>query len=209
MKKRIIGLSLFAVVFGYLEADVVTYLRYLYYEDPKILFPLKMMDPEIFVFEILRELSTLLIITLVSYLSSREKEEIFYLWIFTFGVWDIFYYIFLFLMIRWPSSIFSFDLLFLIPSLWIAPIICPILVSLVFILGGLYNLFKKKRKMKINLLLGIFGGVLILISFLYKSLILKDNIEKVAFPSSINQFPWQFFLPGFFLLSLALFIRKR
>jgi hypothetical protein len=50
-----------------------------------------------------------------------------------FAFWDIFYYAGLWLIIRWPSSLLTQDVLFLIPTPWIAPVWFPILVSLLAI----------------------------------------------------------------------------
>lgn len=211
MKKKIIGLSLFAIAFGYLEADVVVYLRHLYYKDVVSLFPLRIMDSQILTFEMLREFSTLVIITSLSYISARKRRELPYIWMFTFGVWDIFYYVFLFLMIGWPPSVLSFDILFLIPYIWLSPVICPILISLTLISGSLYNLMKGTGgKGKINILSGVTGGGLILWSFLSipTKLIIRNG--KEIFSTYVpEQFPWQFFIPGLFLIIAAFFFRKK
>jgi hypothetical protein len=51
-------------------------------------------------------------------------------------VWDIFYYVFLWLLMRWPPSLGTWDLLFLIPIPWIGPVWLPILISCMLIVGG-------------------------------------------------------------------------
>jgi hypothetical protein len=50
-----------------------------------------------------------------------------------FAFWDIFYYACLWLVIRWPPSLLTDDVLFLVPTPWIAPVWFPILVSLLAI----------------------------------------------------------------------------
>ena len=54
----------------------------------------------------------------------------------SFGVWDIFYYVFLRLLIGWPESLMTWDLLFLLPVPWVGPVIAPVLVSLSMIVAG-------------------------------------------------------------------------
>ena len=46
-----------------------------------------------------------------------------------FGVWDIFFYVFLKLMIHWPESLSTWDILFLIPLPWVGPVWAPVLVA--------------------------------------------------------------------------------
>ncbi len=53
-----------------------------------------------------------------------------------FGVWDIFYYIFLVPMCGWPRSLLDWDVLFLIPLPWWGPVLAPVLISLLMISGG-------------------------------------------------------------------------
>ena len=47
-----------------------------------------------------------------------------------FGVWDICYYLFLKIMCDWPKSLFDWDILFLIPLPWWAPVIAPVSIAL-------------------------------------------------------------------------------
>ncbi len=65
------------------------------------------------------------------------------LFFFAFGIWDIFYYVWLWLTIRWPASLVSMDVLFLIPVPWLSQVWFPLLVS-----GGtiLAILFAQRRK---------------------------------------------------------------
>jgi bacteriorhodopsin len=53
-----------------------------------------------------------------------------------FGVWDIFYYVWLKVMLDWPASLNDWDILFLIPLPWIGPVIAPVLISLLMIACG-------------------------------------------------------------------------
>src|SRR5437016_14136512 len=53
-----------------------------------------------------------------------------------FGVWDIFYYVFLNLTIGWPSSLLDWDVLFLLPLPWWGPVIAPATIALLLIMWG-------------------------------------------------------------------------
>jgi hypothetical protein len=53
-----------------------------------------------------------------------------------FGVWDILYYVFLKLMGGWPNSFLDWDILFLLPLPWWGPVLAPMLIAFLMILGG-------------------------------------------------------------------------
>ena len=53
-----------------------------------------------------------------------------------FGVWDIFYYVFLKVMCGWPHSLLDWDVLFLLPLPWWGPVLAPVLISVLLILWG-------------------------------------------------------------------------
>jgi hypothetical protein len=56
----------------------------------------------------------------------RERAAAF-LW--TFAFWDLFYYAALYLLLRWPPTLTTLDVLFLIPVPWVAPVWVPIGIS--------------------------------------------------------------------------------
>ncbi len=43
--------------------------------------------------------------------------------------WDIWYYIWLKVFLGWPPSLLTWDVLFLIPVLWVGPVLAPVLVA--------------------------------------------------------------------------------
>ncbi len=68
----------------------------------------------------------------------RRPVRTFAAFVFVFGgsLWDIFYYAWLKLLIDWPSSWLEWDVLFLIPWIWLGPWICPVLIALAFVVWG-------------------------------------------------------------------------
>ena len=79
--------------------------------------------------EFFREAATmimLLSVALVAVKSLRERWAIF-LW--AFATWDIFYYVGLWVTVRWPSSLLTPDVLFLLPVPWFSQVWFPILIS--------------------------------------------------------------------------------
>jgi len=61
------------------------------------------------------------------------EKGVFFLW--TFAFWDLFYYIYLYILIKWPPTFKTIDVLFLIPVPWIAPVWFPIGISSITIIG--------------------------------------------------------------------------
>ena len=55
---------------------------------------------------------------------------------FVFGIWDLSHYVFMAAFTGWPSSLLG-DLLFLLPSPWWGPVLAPVLIALVLVIGGI------------------------------------------------------------------------
>jgi len=62
-----------------------------------------------------------------------------------FGTWDITFYLFLKLLLGWPASLFTWDILFLIPVPWVGPVLAPVLVSVAMIAAGIWHLRRGAR----------------------------------------------------------------
>ncbi len=79
--------------------------------------------------EMTREAATIIMLVVIAYLVGTTwiEKGVFFLW--TFAFWDLFYYLSLYILIKWPPSLKTIDVLFLIPVPWIAPVWFPIGVS--------------------------------------------------------------------------------
>jgi hypothetical protein len=93
-----------------------------------------MMASNILVTEVIREAATVIMLVTVAVLAVRNRISRFALFIFAFAVWDLFYYIYLALLLGWPASLLTWDLLFLIPVAWAGPVLAPVINSLTMIL---------------------------------------------------------------------------
>ena len=113
-RKEYTPLIIFSIAMGFLEAIVVVYIREIYYPQG-FQFPLKEFPQWIIVIELIREICTLLMLGTVAWISGQTFLQRFSVFIFIFGIWDIFYYIALKLFLNWPDSILTWDILFLIP----------------------------------------------------------------------------------------------
>ena len=125
-------ITAFAFSMAFLEAAVVIYLRELYYPGG-FAFPLVEMDPSMALTEFLREAATMVMLVSIGLLLERKPVNVFAVFLITFGIWDIGYYGFLKCLLGWPSSLLTWDILFLIPVIWVGPVIAPVLNSFIMI----------------------------------------------------------------------------
>ena len=144
---RLAVVAAWAVAFALVEAMVVVYLRKLFGLQYHLMFvPRDFHYPRAYLsFEQAREAATMVMLLAVGYLAGRTWWQRVAYWLFAFAVWDIFYYVWLYVYLRWPSSLRTRDLLFLIPREWWAPVWQPVLGSLVFIALAVLILAKTRR----------------------------------------------------------------
>ena len=171
------------------EAAVVIYLRQLLQVEGSNI-NLSGIPREILSVEIVREFATLVMLISVGVLAGNRPMGRFGSFIIAFGAWDIFYYVFLSIFHGWPQSFLDWDLLFLIPVPWMAPVLAPVLVSCGLIFSGYWLLIREQQKKRIVVSLSdwIIEGiatVLILYSF--------TNNNGVTTP---EVFSWISFLSG-------------
>src|SRR3990170_1940624 len=114
---KLICLTIFSVAMGFLEAVGVVYLRQLYYPEG-FSFPLKPIALEGLSLEYLREISTIVMLVTVGGVAGRNSYERFAFVLYSFGFWDIFYYVWLKVLLNWPPSLLTLDILFLLPVVW-------------------------------------------------------------------------------------------
>lgn len=128
-------MTVYAIAMAFLESAVVVDLRALYYPQG-FRFPLVPIDRTIAITELFRELATMVMLLAPGALVTRRMLHRFAWFAYCFGVWDIFYYVFLKVILDWPVSLLETDLLFLLPLPWIGPVWVPVLISLGLILLG-------------------------------------------------------------------------
>ena len=124
-------LAVFGIAMAHLEGVVVVYLRralgMLDSESNKE--SVEKIEPRYLTIEMTREAATIIMLVVIAYLAGNTWIErgLFFLW--TFAFWDLFYYLSLYILIKWPPTLKTIDVLFLIPKPWIAPVWFPIGVS--------------------------------------------------------------------------------
>lgn len=179
-------LLLFGVAFGLLEAAVVVYLRELYYPGG-FRFPIVIIENRVAIIELVREAATLLMLLGVAMAAGRDGMDRFFVFAFLFGVWDIVYYIGLWLFLGWPSSLMTWDVLFLIPVPWLGPVIYPVIVSLSLIAGFLVHERLHARGTSVRLtgaewMLSIVGATIIVVAFCWNWRAVADGWVPQSFP---------------------------
>lgn len=172
MRSRIISLTIFSIAMGFLEAVVVVYLRQMYYPEG-FAFPLRPMVLEGFFVESLREISTLIMLISVGMAAGRILSERLAYMLYCFGIWDIFYYVWLKVLLDWPQSLLTWDILFLIPVVWAGPVLAPITCAFTMVAIGarILYLHEKGRQTKISpfeLAVLSLGGLVIFSSFIWE-----------------------------------------
>ena len=139
--KQLLLAALFASAFGFVEAAVVDYIRgnipalaagvnsgaAPYQSTSQAEMPV--MPPRLLATEKLREAATLVMLVSVPFLAASRARERWALFLWCFAIWDLIYYLSLRLLIHWPTSLLSMDVLFLIPAPWFAQVWFPVLVS--------------------------------------------------------------------------------
>jgi hypothetical protein len=134
MWKRLAMAVAFSIAFGYIESAVVVYLRAIFYTKG-FDFPLEVFDVtatgrRLMFTEVGREAATLVLMFTVAWLFGRTRQERIAYFLIIFAVWDVFYYVWLKVLLGWPASLMTWDILFLIPVIWASPILYPVLASL-------------------------------------------------------------------------------
>lgn len=161
MRLVILKITIFAITFAYVESAVVVYLRHLLGASQStidqngilLLLPgIAFLEPQtafkiirssaLLNIELIREAATIVMLFSVAALAAKKGKEILAFFFLAFGIWDIFYYVFLKLTINWPETLIDLDIFFLLPVPWVGPVFVPIVISALLIAGSLAYLLK-------------------------------------------------------------------
>ncbi len=134
MRRALIPLTLFSLAFGYEEATVVLYLR-------RIAFPPG--PAHVFALESGREASTIIVLAVLAWLCGRQGIGRWRAFLVAFGLWDVFYYAWLYVLSGSPTFT-STDVLFLLPVPWVAPVWSAITFALILVAAGFFGLHRRR-----------------------------------------------------------------
>jgi len=154
---KLVALIIFGMAFGMVEAAVVVYLRSALgihihgsyalpgYHTLLNLGAVQFVVPHGTVLtqrftrtEMLREAATLVMLLCVAFVAAQRWRQRLGAFLIAFAGWDLAYYGFLKLLIGWPGSLKATDVFFLLPVMWIGPVVTALVASLVLLGVGLY-----------------------------------------------------------------------
>ncbi|MDB6066107.1 MAG: hypothetical protein JWR26_2315 [Pedosphaera sp.] len=134
--KRWLVVVAYAVAMAWVESAVVFYLRTMIGRiDPHQVNPLPRVAGLSSV-ELVREFATLVMLLTVGLVAGRNWRSRLGYTVIAFGVWDIFYYVFLKIICQWPNSLMDWDILFLLPLPWWGPVLAPMMIAGLMIVWG-------------------------------------------------------------------------
>ncbi|MCF7824840.1 MAG: hypothetical protein K9N35_11790 [Candidatus Marinimicrobia bacterium] len=197
IKQKLLLITAISIAFAFIESSVVTYLRELFYPEG-FHFPIKEIPHFLILVELGREAATIVLLLGLAFLAGHSQSERFAYFSLAFGVWDIFFYIWLKILINWPESLFTWDILFLIPLPWTGPVISPVLVSLALIFAACTILHYEEHRgrpfflSRLGWLAEFFALVLILWSYLW-------NAKNIGADESALDYPYSLFVSGLLL----------
>ena len=202
-RNRALLLVLFGLAMAYVEAAVVVYLREIIYPEG-FAFPLKAISMRLGAVEVAREAATILMLLSVTYVAEKTRRGRFACFVFLFGLWDLGYYLWLWVTIGWPDSLMTWDILFLIPLAWSSPVLAPILVSCLFVAAGILYYARPERAERVKIsplywVLAVASGVIIFTAFVL-------NHPAVSAGGLPGRFPWEVFAAGLGLAAALLIL---
>ena len=186
----------YAIAMAFLESAVVVYLQRALGIDPHALFPVR--DPaltgDLALIEVGREAATLVMLGAVGWLAGRSGLERLAWTAVAFGTGDILYYAWLWVLIGWPPSLGTWDLLFLIPVPWTGPVWAPVAVSLALVGFGLAAAHRLRagrpvRAGRAQVAAGVAGGLIVIAAFCWNAALVLDG-------GTPTDFPWPVFAVG-------------
>ena len=192
---------------AYVESAAVLYLRTIYGGVDPVGPRRTPFDPlpDFVWIEIGREAATLVMLAAVGYLAGTRLAGRIGAFAVAFGIWDIFYYVFLWLFAGWPTSPLAPDVLFLIPLPWWGPVLSPVLLTALIVVAGAAAMARElgdglPRPRRADMIAVLAGGGLCLVAFMANALLaLPDGGIEAAYYSRGGPFPWPMYALGMVL----------
>ena len=123
----------------------------------------------------------------IAMIAGRDRLDRLFIFGFLFGVWDIVYYIGLWVFLGWPESLLTWDILFLIPLPWLGPVLYPLLIALLLITGFLVHEWLARRGQALRLsgiewVVACTGAAVVVIAFCWNWRTVREGTVPVSFP---------------------------
>ena len=198
---------LYAIAMAWVEAAVVYYLRSLIDRvEPYQPYPLPIAGG-FGEAELIREIATLIMLFTVGWLAGATWRARLGYAVVAFGVWDIFYYVFLRVMSGRPKSLLDWDILFLIPLPWWGPVWAPTSIALLMIFWGTFMTKVERFPVSVGsqwkfLALGGIGAALALFTFMADAIRTADQGTDALRNMLPVRFNWPLFGVALALMAL-------
>jgi len=197
----------FAVAMAWVESAVVYYLRTLINRiEPYQEIPLPVVGG-LGMAEFIREAATLVMLFSVGVLAGNSPRSRLGFAAIAFGVWDIFYYVFLKVMCGWPHSLFDWDILFLLPLPWWGPVLAPVCIAGLMVAWGTFASLCERPVESLPRTAGIWcvsflGATLALYVFMVDSLRVAHGGVPALRTLLPQPFNWPLFIVGLLLMAV-------
>jgi len=169
-RRKITAIILFVASFSFIEASVVAYLQKAFFAGGSAIFPLRVIEQKYLVIEIIREAVTLILLFAASLMLENGRWRTLWMFSILFAGWDILYYVWLRVLVGFPSSLLDWDVLFLIPAPWLAPVIAPVTTAVLMIVFSCLMLRKDDSSLSgIEMTGCALSTLLVIWSFVYDS----------------------------------------
>lgn len=212
-RRAILSLVLFATAFGYLEAAVVVYLRHIYQPIRVELHPGRAADDlfplitteqlkargqeynTLLATELGREFATLLMLAGAALAVSSNFRQWLAGFVLAFGIWDLVFYLFLKVILNWPESLVTWDILFLLPLPWVGPVVAPCIVAASMVVAGILLLHRELGAGRAVRIDGwhwsaiVAGGIILMVAFMW-------DWRNTMAGQPPNPFNWPLFAVG-------------
>jgi len=201
-RTRWVVVTVFAIAMAWVEAASVFYIRALvdriepYQADP---LPVNGALGNV---ELWREAATLVMIATLGLLAGRTWRHRAGYAAVAFGVWDVFYYVFLRAISGWPRALLDWDILFLLPLPWWGPVFAPVSIALVMIVWGtLSTQLRDAATARWTWALGSVGIVLALAVFMIDAMQALPHGRDAVLQVLPTTFNWPLFLVAVLLMA--------
>jgi len=199
----------FSIAFAYIESAVVVYLREIFHPEgfkfPFKVFNVEQVNMRLLLTEVGREAATLVLILTACWNFGQNRRQRCAYFLTIFAIWDIFYYVWLKVLIDWPASIMDYDILFLMPTIWASPTLAPVLVSVTMLIFALVILLLDAKGLRLKVTYLDWAGyitaaVIIVAGFCYTG----QFHDKTDFD---RHYSWLIFASGE-LIAISIFVYR-
>ena len=122
----------FTASFGYIGSTVMIHLGGVFYPGkfPVAAYGGEGISMRLLLIEIGREAAIFGLIFSAAWLMGRDRRQRVAYFMVIFALWNIFYYVWLKVLINWPTSLMDWDILLFVPITCASPVFCRLLISL-------------------------------------------------------------------------------